>query len=817
MVWNTLIRVLFVLVACIFINSNNANSQEFDPSQIQNVNVDELSDDQIRRIISELETRGISLGEFEVLAKSRGASSLQIEKLKTRIREVRSGRSNDDSVSTPKSEDSRLRDEFVIDPVDLFLDEEDLMDVDESEKVFGMDLFQSENLTFQPRVNIPTPVNYQLGTGDELIVDIWGASEQTYQLSISPEGTVRIPNLGPIFISGLTVKVASEKIKSRLKRIYNGLGNNTYADISLGQAKSINVNIVGEVQKQGSYLVSSFSTIFNALYLAGGPNENGSLRNIDLFRNNKRIATLDVYDFLFNGVNINTTLQDGDLIIVRPYDKRVQIIEEVKRQGYYEIKEGETLSQLIQYAGGFTGTAYRKSINVTRNKELKKSIMTVSQDEYDDFSLDAGDEIIVSGILDLYLNRVHIENAVNKPGEYELVSGMKLSELIDKAEGVREDAFYNRGVILRLNEDLTKKVISFDLKKILNGESDYLLQNEDSVLIKSKFELSSNLTVQIQGEIRYPNEFPYIDSMTVEDLIYAAGGFELSALRSTVEVSRRKPYDDSSNPTTTAEVFNFSISEDLSLSSEASHFYLKPHDLVIVRKSPYYLEQTIVEVQGEVNLPGKYAIEKKDERISDLLKRSGGITNFGYLKGATLVRITEFFDEDGSEADKLRRENIEELSTDSVTTFAVDFKRSETIGINLEEILKNPGSKYDLFLKPGDILGIPKQLQTVRLRGELLYPSTVRYDKNRTFKDYISQAGGFSSSAKKSKSYILYANGTVERTKGFLWFKNYPKVEPGAEVIIPLKPDRRKLSPGEIISIASGLGTIALIVNNLTN
>ena len=821
MIGKNFIKVLLFLVLVIASDSLIfAQNEAIDVNNIQNINVDDLSDEQIRQFINEVDKRGLTDSQIELLARSRGVSNLQLQKLRERVDQIRQGRVEDsssskiirerESVETNRiSEDNPYNDLFS-----AFQSQQE--EVLPQNQIFGFDLFKSKDLTFQPSLNIPTPENYRLGAGDNIIIDIWGVSEKTYQLQISPEGSIRIPNLGPIYLNGLSIEQATAKINDRLKKIFSSLGENTYSDISLGQLRTITVHIVGEASNQGSYTLSSFATVFNALYYAGGPNENGSLRYIDLYRNNKKIETIDVYDFLFNGVNKNINLQDQDMIIVRPYKNRVQIKGEVKRQGYYEINADESLADLLSYAGDFTGTAYSESITIKRNKGLKRSIETIRKEDFSNFELKNGDVIIVGEIIDRFENMVQISGSVNKPGQYEFNEGETLSQLINKAEGVTEDAFYNRGIILRLNDDFTTRSISFDLNKVLNGE-DIKLQNEDFVVIKSIFDLREKYVVSIQGEIRKQGDYIFIDSMTVEDLILQAGGVKETAARSIVEVARRKEFNDKSDISTSARIFNFGISENLELSESASSFILKPFDLVVIRKSPYYEKQQIVEIQGEANFPGKYVIEKKNERISDLLSRGGGLTNYAYVKGATLIRRTEYFSNEASELAKLRRENLKELAQRDTLLSESDvrLKDKESIGINLEEIIKSPGSKYDLILKEGDVLGIPKQLQTVRLRGELLYPSIIRYDKSNSFKDYISQSGGYTDVAKPGKSYVLYANGEVKRTKKILLINVFPKIEPGAEVIIPKRPDKRKITPGEIIGLTTGVATFGLIILRL--
>ncbi|XOV92295.1 MAG: SLBB domain-containing protein [Bacteroidota bacterium] len=790
---------------------------------LQNLNVDDLSDDQIKKFIQQVESSGYSQQQLELLARARGMSETQISKLRNRISQLQSGQTEGQTGSGV----SRLRESptFRTDretPFDPFADiiPTDTIKQGSELPIFGMSFFENENLTFEPSLSIATPKDYMIGPGDQIIIDVWGASEQTYQLDVSPEGNIRIPSLGPIYLNGLTVEQADSRIKSRLKSIYSTLGNNTFAQISLGQIRTISVNVIGEVKRPGTYSMSSFGTAFNALYYAGGPTETGSLRDIQVFRGGKRINTLDAYNFLIYGEGQNIMLQDNDVVLVRPFQNRVGIDGEVKRPAYYEMKDGESLEKAIGFAGGFSSDAYRGSISLRRNLSNKKALQTVSTLDFAQFTLQGGDFIEVGKITNQFSNRVRIEGAVNHSGEFELKEDMMLSDLLSLAEGFRGDAFMGRGVIIRQNKDFTLSSIAFSPTELTNGSYDLQLQNGDQVKIQSIFDLKEAYNVTVQGEVQKPGSYPFVKGMTVENLIYLANGFKESAARSSVEVARRVR-EDIGDEDISSEVFTFPIDQSLSISDQASDFELQPFDLVVIRKSPFYEKQTMIEIEGEVKFPGKYALKKKDERISDVLFRAGNLTAYAYPKGATLIRRTEYYvtdEEGGDEAARIRRQELQELfERDTVIDNTQQaFKTQESIGIQLEEILKNHGSRYDLILKEGDVISIPRELQTVRVRGEVLYPSTVRYDNSLSFKQIISQAGGFSDQAKKGKAYVVYANGSAERTRKFLWFKDYPRVEPGAEIIIPEKTERRKLSPGEIISITSGIGTIALIINNLT-
>ncbi|MCR9249740.1 MAG: SLBB domain-containing protein [bacterium] len=816
----SILFTLAFLASSIFLLSS-AYSQEIDVNDIENIDVDKLTNEQVAKLSEEIDKRGLTMQQLEVIAASRGISSLQIAKLKQRLISVKTSGTNQSDKGIV-----RLRENVVEsgqnDPqFDIFdAIQSSQASLKNEDEIYGYNFFRNVNQGFEPSLNVPTPKNYILGAGDEVIIDVWGNSENTYQASVSPDGSIVIPDLGPIYLAGITIENADRRIKKRLKSIYSDLGSQTFAKVSLGTIRTIKVNIIGELDNPGSYTVSSFSTLINALYFAGGPNHLGSFREIDIYRQGKLFNKVDLYKFFTGEITTLPTLQDQDLVIIRPYVGRVKISGEVKRPGGYEIKANESLGRLLELCGGFNDVAYQGSISVRRNNRNDKSIITVTQEEVPEFQLRGGDEIFITKITSLFKNRVQIEGSVKNPGEYELTENLTLKGLIARAEGLQNDAFLGRAIIIRLNPDLSLSTIAVNLNDVLKGDNPIILQNEDYIKIASNFKLREEYTVSIQGEVNSPGKFQYLDSMTVEDLIFIAEGFKESAVTSFVEVAR-KVDGDSGNESKSSEIFNFQISEDLSLSDKSSTFYLEPFDLVIVRKSPKFSYQQIVEVEGEVYFAGKFSIEKKDERISDLLERAGGITKFAYLQGATLIRQTEYFGkrEEDATAAKFKRENLQGISRRDSTLTAADLeiKRQESVGIDLESIIRNPGSKYDLILRNGDVLSIPKQLQTVRLRGELLHPSTVRYDKSLSFQDYVSQAGGFQNRANKGKSYIIYANGGVSTTKRFLWFKNYPKVAPGAEIIVPKKLERQPIGPQAWFAIASSTATIALAIQNLIN
>lgn len=860
--------------------------QNMTPAQLSTFNVDNLSDAQIQKFMEQLEQSGYSQAEIELALKTRGMPQAQIDKLKQRITKLQTTRAVSGSGLSrartreiqPVKEDDLVK--MLTDDFESILEKEELQ---KHKMVFGYKLFNSETLTFEPNLNIPTPTDYVLGPGDEVIIDVWGASEQTYQEIISPEGYIKIPNLGPIYLNGLTIERASERIKSRLTEIYSGLSSrqgaspNTFAQVSLGQLRTITVHVIGEAQRPGTFNISSLSTVAHALYLSGGPGFYGSMRQIDIIRNNKVIATVDVYDFLINGVLPNNiTLKDGDIVRIKPYINRVEVFGEVKREGIYETIEGESFKKLLEYAGGFTENAYTKVVKVRRNKGGEKVFADIKEEELSKIETRNGDQVTVQGILERYANRVQIKGAVFREGEYELTDGLSVKKLIDLAEGLRGDAFMERGLIYRTNEDYSYAIVPFNLRELIKGnETDILLQREDLVQISSIYDLNDEQYVTIHGEVKNSGTYPYFQNMTVEDLLIRSGGLRESASGSMVEVARRVKSSDDRETNQTAEIFTFSINKNLELTTEDSRFNLMPYDQVFIRRSPGYEPQTIVKIEGEVIYPGLYALKTKNERISDLIVRAGGITSDGYPEGATLIRRTEFnppktseqqrleslaqllgsvekntkteeytleseaellqqkrlqnvraqlaeynINEDagvGREGIRMKRERLNTLaSKDSITLDASAFSY-ETIGINLEEILKSPGSKFDLILQEGDILSIPRQLQTVRMRGEFLYPITVRYDQGMSFKDYISRAGGYSENARKSKTYVLYANGSVDRTRKVLFWNNYPKVNAGAEVIVPKKPDKQPLTAQAWIALSTSVATLALVIQNLVN
>lgn len=690
--------------------------------------------------------------------------------------------------------------------------------------VFGSEIFKDAALSFEPDLNLPTPKDYRLAAGDEVIINVWGASEMKLTQKISPDGFINIPNIGPVSLSGLTVDQASIQIKNELGRIMSGLVNeeepNTFVSVSLGQIRSIKVHIVGEVIRPGSYTLPSLATLFNALYAAGGVNNIGTLRNIKVFRNSKEIASLDVYDYLLNGkFNSNIRLDDNDMVIVGTYDNLVTVRGKVKRKRIFELKNGESMQDLINYAGGFRGDAYTGSIRVIRKAGDRYSIATVDKREYPAFTLMDKDSVVIDSVIPMYANRLQIKGAVWREGEYELGKGITtIKELVNKAGGVKGDEFTGRAQLTRLNPDFTKEVVAIDIRGILNGTaSDVKLKPEDELYIPSLFDLREPYTINVRGAVNNPDTtLMYRNNMTVEDAIIAAGGLREAAAMVKVEVARRikDPYSETYTDQT-AKVYNFSLADNLQIVQGEQLFTLEPFDEVIVRFSPGYKEQQLVEIEGEVLFTGSYVLSRKNERLSDLVRKAGGVSDQAYIKGANLKRKLN--------EDEMRKiETMIEMSANKASRDSMDVRmlnlNDYSVGIDLAKALKNPGSSDDLVLRDGDKLFIPQYQSTVKISGAVTYPNSVTYTKGMSVRQCLAQAGGYTDISRKYP-IVIYMNGKVATTKRtFIFFKKYPKVEPGAEILVPMKKQNdRRVSLAEVLSIGSSATSMAAMVTSIVN
>lgn len=689
---------------------------------------------------------------------------------------------------------------------------------DPTQQIFGHNIFDNENLTFEPNINVATPNNYCLGAGDEVIIDVWGVSQKTIREIISPEGTVQIENLGPVYLSGKTVKEANNYLKNEFAKIYAGVTGetpNTQIKLTLGEIRSIQVNVMGEVVVPGTYTLSSFASVFHALYWAGGVNKIGSLRSIKVIRDGETVADVDIYDFIMEGrLKDDIRLQDGDVILVNPYQTLVQILGKVKRPMYYEMKPTETIATLLKYAGGFTGDAYKKAIRLVRKSGREHQIFNIDEMDYSVFRVEDGDVLTVDSVLDRFENRVEVRGAVYREGLYQLSGEVNtVKQLIKKAEGVRGDAFLNRAVISREYDDLTREMIAIDLKGLLNGVvADIPLQKNDILFIPSVQDLREETTVAIHGEVADPGTYLYADKMTVEDLILQAGGLLEAAATTRVEVSRRvKDPKSTVFSGTIGQNFSFDLKDGLLVGEGSGSFHLEPFDEVYIRKSPAYHRQQTVTVAGEVLFSGNYALSKKNERLSDLITKAGGISSGAYAKGARLLRKM-------SEEELRRKEDVLRMAQmtsggDSISVKKLDLSDTYSVGINLEKALQNPGSDYDMVLREGDMLYVPEYVSTVKISGAVMYPNTVLYKAGEGWKYYVNQAGGFGNDARKRRAYVVHMNGTVSRLKS----GGAKEIEPGCEIIVPSKDPKKKMSPAEIIGMGTSAASLATMIATLVN
>lgn len=684
-------------------------------------------------------------------------------------------------------------------------------------KVFGRDIFNNSNLTFEPSLNIATPVDYRLGPGDQLVIEVWGASQANITQKVTPDGYITIPDVGPIQVNGLTVQAASNKIRAKLSKIYSGMGTtnvdlSTDVKVSLGQIRTIQVNIMGEVAQPGTYALSSFSTVFHALYKAGGISQLGSLRNIKVVRGGRTVATVDVYDYILHGrSHSDIRLQEGDVILASPYDALVLVKGKIKRPMYYEMKRTESIRTLIDYAGGFTNDAYTSAVTVERNDEKERTICSVDDMNYGVFKVKDGDVVSVGAILDRYNNRIEIKGAVYRPGFYEL--GKEIStvrDLITKADGLLEDAFTNRAVLHRENLDKTLEIISVNVKGVLDGtEPDITLQRNDVLFIPSKYDLEAKGTVEISGEVYSPGIFPYAENTKLEDLIIMAGGLTESASKVRVDIARRLNDPNSTKKQKEiSKMFSFAVKDGFVVEGDPG-FILEPYDQVFVRRSPGYTPKVNVSITGEVEFEGSYALNERNERLSDLIAHAGGLTGFAYLKGARLER--QLSDEEYLQAKELLTmvaSNNQISGNDSIIIPAVS--RTYTVAIDLEKIMSNPHSSLDPVLQDGDAVIIPQLMTTVQVTGSVRKPNSVVYNPDMKLKDYISEAGGYAERARKSGTFILYPNGHIKELGRNASAK---EIVGGAKIIVPQK-GRSQWNLGTTLStVATSVSMLAVIAS----
>lgn len=683
-------------------------------------------------------------------------------------------------------------------------------------QIYGHKVFNSRALTFEPSENIATPQNYRLGPGDEVIIDIWGTSEDHLRQTISPEGSIMISQIGPVYLNGMTINDANKHIKNAFSKKYAGMEDaETDIQVTLGQVRTIQVDILGEVATPGTFRMSPFASVFHALYRAGGINDIGSLRNIQVLRNGKKVAGVDIYEYLFDGkTNGNIRLQEGDVIIVPPYDQLVSIDGNVKRPMYYEIKPDETIKSLLEYSGGFTGDAYEGMVRLARQSGTENELYNIERGEFASYRLQDGDIITVGTILDRYANRVELKGAVYRPGMFAIGKDINtVSDLVKKADGVTDDAYTDRVLLYREGPDLELQIMALDLKDILEGRAkDVTLKRNDVLVISSIHELEERGALSIGGQVARPGSYPFAANTTLEDLIFQAGGLLEGASTARVDISRRIVDPTSTQQTQQiSEIYTVSIENGLALNS-GKGFKLMPYDHVEVRKSPGYNAQESVSVRGEVLFDGSYVLQKRNERLTDIIKRAGGILDEAYIKGAYLTRrLSE--DELASRREVLRlaMANSGPGMGDSIALSKINVSPTYNVGINLEKAIQNPGSHYDVVLQPGDALFIPEQQSTVKIAGDVMFPNTVVYEPGKKLSYYIDQAGGYGQRAKKGKAFIVYLNGTVAKAK-----RNTP-IEPGCQIIVPSKPNTAGTDWTKILAFATSFSSVATMAATITN
>jgi protein involved in polysaccharide export with SLBB domain len=775
-----------------------------------------LSDSEVLSMAVQEKKSGASEADIAARLMQKGATMEQIQRIRQQYAKQITNKGLDNSVDNAiGNAQERMRvnnevtdNEIVTNEGDNAPDYVPEILSPSGKRVFGRDIFNNRSLTFEPQMNMATPQNYVLGPGDLLVIDVYGASQDALKLTVSPDGDITIPGFGPIQVSGITVSAAQAKIQRKLGDYYE----NSSIKTTLGQTRTIMVNVMGEVRTPGTYTLSAFATVFHALYRAGGINSLGTLRNIKVFRQGRLITVVDVYEFILNGrLAGNVRLQDNDVIQVGAYDCIVDVEGNVKRPMAYEMRKGESLATLLKYCGGFRGDAYKKSLRVERRNGQMKSVHNVEEFDFADFKVEDGDEVAVEGIYDRYENMVEVKGAVWRPGKYEL--GDKITSvrtLIEQAQGLTEEAMTSRAVMRRMKPNRTQEVISIDLEGIMNGSvADISLENEDVLFIPTLAEHQNLRTLTITGEVIFPGVYEYADNMTLEDFILQAGGLTDHASATKIDVSRRLRDPNATEAgMEVAKTFSFSLKDNYMVDGE-KNFVLEPYDIVQVRRSPVFRTPVQVTVTGEVAFQGNYTMETKNQRLSDVVKAAGGVLPGAYIQGARLIRKM-------TEDEKARMQNVIKLARqtasekDSLALEKLSLETTYSVGIHLDEALANPGSTQDIELVDGDVLTVPLFNHTVRISGEVNSPNTVAYEEGENYKYYIEQAGGFGERARKRHAYIVYQNGTIAKAKK-------GKIEPGCEVVVPTKAPRDNSSVTQWLGIGTSLASLGTMFATIAN
>lgn len=823
-----------------------------------------MSDDAVIKFVMEQQEKGADQKTIVTKLLQKGVTTDQLRRIRKKYNAEQSqlgasditGKTNNVSRSRQQldhqiqGENNQMKQNYMIRPqfrdqnrnygtrderMQAMNDEIGFMDIDsliyyqnyfkDENQVFGRNIFNNQMLTFQPNMNMATPANYRLGAGDNIIIDVWGSSQETFEGEISPDGTVTIEGVGPIALGGMSVTQANAAVKSRLGKFYEGCS----VQLTVGNTRTIQVQVMGEVNVPGTYSLSSLSSAFNALYAAGGINEIGTLRNIKVYRSGRCISTIDVYDYILNGNSRgDVRLQDNDIIVVGPYEALVEIRGKVKRPMFYEMKTNESAKTILSYSGGFTGDAYKKSIRLVRKNGAEYSIHTIGEFDMSSFQLNDGDSLFVDSVIARYSNMAEIRGAVFHPGMYQVDGSINsVRELVKAAEGLREDAFTNRAVMHRQKEDMTLEVLSVDIKGIVDGTvADIPLRKNDVLFIPSKLDMKGEQTLKISGEVQYPGVYVYAENSSIEDLVLQAGGLTEAASTAKVDVFRRK--NDPKGMTDDneiAETFTFALKDGFVIDGEQG-FKLLPFDEVVVRKSPTYSEQQNVSIAGAVNFAGLYSMTNKNYTLSDLVEAAGGVSSLAYIKGAKLERVMTAEERAQVEA-TLRTQQIalyeESMSTvdknfdlnraDSLLQMKLDIGNTYPVAIDLESAMKHKKGADDLVLRQGDRLIVPQYSNTVKISGDVMYPITMNYDEGKSLRYYIKRAGGYGDNARKSRVYAIYMNGSVKQISHI----KSKDIQPGCQIVVPSKKQKNKMSTAEVLSIGSSSASIAAVIATIAN
>jgi protein involved in polysaccharide export with SLBB domain len=804
----SLTQVMKRIFAALFFCCLAATSfgQQLLSQDLRSVQADAISDSELKSYYDKAKAQNLSDTQIGEVLISKGLAPTELSKLQARIKSLQVGAS---SISANRATAAGTETRTTVSSGDETISIK--LDPFESQ-IYGMELFTTPSLSFEPNLRLATPPNYVLGPDDQLQINVFGYSEAQYRLIVSPEGTINIPNVGPIYVNGLTITAAKSKISQKLaSTIYRAISSGqTQVSVTLANVRSIKVVVVGQARKPGTYTVSSFSTLFNLLYLCGGPSKEGSYRFIEVIRAGSIIKTVDLYTFLHGGdISSNISLQDNDVIRIPYYAKRIKLTGEFKRPAYFELKANEALSRAIEYAGSFSDSAYRLQVRIFQVGGKERKIAVLNQEQYSSYTPNTGDEVVAEKISSRFENRVIVAGAINRPGQYDFSNGMTVKALLQRADGIKEDAFTARASISRLKDDLTRELIAFDVKALMAGTFDDIrLQREDIITIPSLYELRDNQIISVEGEVRRAGVIPFKAGMTIKDAILESGGFTDAATGKRLEIGRRIiNAEDGKENMQVAEVVVVDTEKDLSLSSNTVQ--LQPNDIIVIRNNPgYYVQKSIV-VDGEVKYTGKYIIAEKNERLSDLIMRAGGVTSLADASAASLERVNKNYVKDTT----YKSGTLSKLGFDSTDNLQV-FKKVEKIGINLGAIMKAPHSSIDIILEDGDVITVPKRDAIVKVRGQVLVPSQLSYIEGVNLKFYISRAGGFTQKAIKRKTFVLSANGNAKRTKSFLFFRSYPVVNAGDEIYVPEEAVKtgKGLTTGELIGITTALASLTSIL-----